>query len=230
MTEADSPEVLERFHSELPLVRIIAAQVTRSIGHRVEFDDLASAGREGLLEAARRFEANRGVPFRAYANFRVRGAVIDAVRRLSALPRRLHERLAALEAAALVSEGEAEHAFAQSGNKTASAADRALATHLSAIAMAAAVSMSAENHSEPVETGNSPEEALIRAQLANSVRTAVATLPKEEAELIRRHYLEGERFDEIAADLNLSKSWASRLHTRAVARLAKRLGDAAEAP
>jgi RNA polymerase sigma factor for flagellar operon FliA len=55
------------------------------------------------------------------------------------------------------------------------------------------------------------------------VKTAIEDLPEEEATLVRRHYLGGERFDLVAKELGLSKSWASRLHTRAVKRLTKRL-------
>jgi RNA polymerase sigma factor for flagellar operon FliA len=51
-------------------------------------------------------------------------------------------------------------------------------------------------------------------------------LPTAESELVRRHYLNGERFDHVAEELGLSKSWASRLHTRALGRLAKRLKGA----
>ena len=68
-----------------------------------------------------------------------------------------------------------------------------------------------------------PEEAFSRAELMAVVRDTISELPREEAELVRRHYLEGERFDHVAAELGLSKSWASRLHTRALGRLTKRL-------
>ena len=223
MSVPDSPEVLERFHAELPLVEIVAAQISRSVGRSIEFDDLVGAGREGLLDAARRFEPARGVPFRAFANFRVRGAMLDGVRQLSLLPRRAYERIAALEAAASVSEGEAEHAFASGQAVDPSAADRALAEHLSAVAMAAAVGIATETRGESTDSDDSPEEALARAELIQIVRGAIAELSKEEAELVRRHYLEGERLETIAQDLDLSKSWASRLHTRAIARLSKRL-------
>ena len=57
---------------------------------------------------------------------------------------------------------------------------------------------------------------------AARVRTAVAELPEQERTLVERHYFGGERFDKVAAELGLSKSWASRLHTRAVARLVER--------
>jgi RNA polymerase sigma factor for flagellar operon FliA len=79
-----------------------------------------------------------------------------------------------------------------------------------------------------VDARSTPEEALGHAELLARVRAGIETLPKEEAELIRRHYLEGERFDRVAVDLGLSKSWASRLHTRAIGRLTKRLRGIAD--
>lgn len=226
MSVTDTPEVLERFHAELSLVEIVAGQVARSIGRSIEFDDLVGAGREGLLDAARRFDPSRGVPFRAYANLRVRGAILDGVRQLSHLPRRAHERIAALEAAALTSEGAAEHAFASGPTADPNAADRALEKHLSSLAMAAVVGMATETHDEASD-GDSPEEALARAELIHIVRGAIAQLSKDEGIVVRRHYLEGERLEDIARDLDMSESWASRLHTRAITRLAKRLHNVA---
>jgi RNA polymerase sigma factor for flagellar operon FliA len=79
-----------------------------------------------------------------------------------------------------------------------------------------------------VSAGTDPEAAVAEAELLNVVREAIETLPSEEAELVRRHYLEGERFDHVAAELGLSKSWASRLHTRAIGRLSKRLRRVAD--
>ena len=70
-------------------------------------------------------------------------------------------------------------------------------------------------------------DALAHAQLLDSVRRAIDDLPPDEATLVRRHYLEGARFDQVAASLGLSKSWASRLHSRAILRLSKRLKDSA---
>jgi RNA polymerase sigma factor for flagellar operon FliA len=69
----------------------------------------------------------------------------------------------------------------------------------------------------------SPEEHSMRQQLLELVEESIDSLPEQEAVLIRRHYLEGERFDQGARELGLSKSWASRLHTRAIERLTKRL-------
>jgi RNA polymerase sigma factor for flagellar operon FliA len=228
----DTPEVLERFQSELELVEIVARQIARSMGPSVELEDLLSFGREGLLDAARRFEAERGVPFRAYANFRVRGAIIDGVRSLAQLPRRAYERLNGLSAALKVSEGAADDTFTSPTSSTRAQADQALGDHLAAMATAISVGLIAptgvgeEGEQIQVSNADSPEEAVSRAQLLAVVQSAIADLPEEEAVLVRRHYIEGERFDHVAQSLGLSKSWASRLHTRAMQRLSKRLRSA----
>lgn len=226
----DEAEALRRFEATLDLVEIVARQVGKAVGSSVELDDLLSFGREGLLDAARRFDESRGVPFRAYANYRVRGAIFDGVRRMSRLPRRVHERLSGLAALASTSEGALEdlHAPLPPGSGSAQA-DAALAAHLGAMATAMALGMLAptahDDDGEPVPVAQepNPEVAFEQAELLALVRTAIADLPREEAELVRRHYLEGERFDHVAAELGVSKSWASRLHTRALGRLAERL-------
>jgi RNA polymerase sigma factor FliA len=228
---ADAPDVLARFAAELDLVDVIARQVARTMGSVVELDDLHSFGREGLLDAARKFDSARGVPFRAYANFRVRGAIIDGIRSLAQLPRRAYERLNGLSAALKVSEGAADDAFTTTQNTTRAQADQALTDHLAAMAAAITVGLIAptgvgeDGGQVQVSTADTPEDAVLRAQLLSAVQHAIDELPEDEATLVRRHYLHGERFDHVAQSLGLSKSWASRLHTRALQRLAKRFRD-----
>lgn len=226
----DEAEALRRFDEGLDLVEILARQIGRVIGSAVELGELRSFGHEGLLDAARRYDPGRGVPFRAYATYRVRGAIFDGVRKLSRLPRRLHERLNGLSAASRVSEGALEDLSAPPPPGSSRAlADAALADHLAAMAAAIAVGVVATtapgDEGEPLAISRDfdPETVFARAELLHFVGRAIAELPGEEAELVRRHYLEGERFDQVAAELGMSKSWASRLHTRALGRLAKRL-------
>jgi RNA polymerase sigma factor for flagellar operon FliA len=106
----DTKEVLERFHAHLDLVDLIARHLARELGRSAELDDLRAMGHQGLLEAARRFDEGRGVTFRRFANYRVRGAMLDGVRKSAPLPRRAHARIRALEAALLVAETAAEDA------------------------------------------------------------------------------------------------------------------------
>jgi RNA polymerase sigma factor FliA len=228
----DSREVLERFHDSLDLVDTIASQLLKKLGSLVELEDLVSFGREGLLDAARRYDASRGVPFRAYAQFRVRGAAYDGVRRMSALPRSLYQKLASLEAQWLTSEGEAPYAFAEETAfaQNVAQANEVLADHLAGMAMAATLGLIIEKSGEPSDArdtlGMDPEQQLASAELRYRIEQLLATLDAEECEVVRRHYFEGERLEDIANLLDISKSWASRLHTRALSRLAKRLKTA----
>jgi RNA polymerase sigma factor for flagellar operon FliA len=226
----DSQEVLDRFESQLGLVEVLARQVGRALGQGVSLDELVSYGREGLLDAARRFEPARGVPFRSYANYRVRGAIVDGVRASASVPRRAYQRISGYQAALRVSEGASEDIQTPLplGFERAQA-EQALGDHLAAMATALAVGLLAgtargeEGELTTVSPSEDPEEALARAELSAAIRMAVADLPHPECVLVQRHYLDGERFDVVAQELGLSKSWASRLHTRAIGRLSKRL-------
>lgn len=226
----DTKEVLERFHSHLDLVDLIARQLARELGRSAELDDLRAMGHQGLLEAARRFDEGRGVTFRRFANYRVRGAMLDGVRKSAPLPRRAHARIRALEAALLVAEsGSEDSATASPASTDPRASEQKLTEHLADMATAMAVGLLAtpaigdEGEPSAVDSGLSPEEAVAEAELRQIVIDALEELPADERQLVRRHYLEGERFDHVAASLGLSKSWGSRLHTRAVARLTKKL-------
>lgn len=226
MIAADSPEALERFNSSLDLVERVATQVARALGYQVERDDLLSYGREGLLEAARRFDGSRGIPFRGYATYRVRGAMYDGVRQMTPPTRRLYEKLAALEAARQTSEGEADFAFAQPAPRDDAAREAAFDEHLAAVATAASLGFVSEGRrvgSSVVSGEPSPEESLAEAQLLHVVREAIDELYDDEREIVRRYYFEGQRMEDIATALSMHKSWASRIHTRAIARLSKRL-------
>jgi RNA polymerase sigma factor for flagellar operon FliA len=224
--------VVERFNSGLSLVESIARKLLTSLGSSVDLDDLISHGQEGLLTAARRFDAEQGVPFRAYASFRVRGAMIDGLRKGSELPRRVRQRLRLLEAASGASEAVAEDVLGPSPTQQSRAdAQRQLDEHLARMATAMAVGLIGETAvgddgtTTNVDPGRSPEQWVELNELSRILHEQVAELPAQESELVRRHYFEGERFDLVAQDLGLSKSWASRLHTRALGRLTKRLSS-----
>jgi RNA polymerase sigma factor for flagellar operon FliA len=226
----DQGVIRERVESALDLVGTIARQVSRALGSSVELEELESYGREGLLDAARRFDPSREVPFRGYASFRVRGAIIDGVRSNSRLPRRVHEKLNGLSAAQQASEGAFEDTCGPNRAPVdPAAAEQALGQHLASMATAMALGLVApvargeEGEQMALDASEDPEVTVARRELAGIVRDAIEELSEQEATLVRRHYLEGDRFDHVAAELGLSKSWASRLHTRALQKLTKRL-------
>jgi RNA polymerase sigma factor for flagellar operon FliA len=225
--EGDSPEVLARFHAELDLVEIVARQVSRRIGPAITVDDLRSFGREGLLHAARTYDPGRGVPFRRWANLRVKGALVDGIRRWGGLPRRVYRELRAIEAADLVQAShDEEHCVDPPSSPEV--ADARLATYLAGMATAMVVGALAARTSDPDQTVSNeagPEDAFGKAELLARIKAAVARLPDKERTLLERHYFGGETLEDAAASLGLSKSWGSRLHARAIEALTLELRD-----
>lgn len=192
-------------------MEIIALQVGRRMNPSVTVDDLRSFGREGLLQAARTYDPARGVPFRRWANVRVRGAMIDGVRQWGTLPRQAYRELKALEAGdALIEQYDEDDAARPA--QSAEDADSRLSSFLAGMATAIAVgSMGGADTPEAT-----PEELLGDAEMLERVRMAVEKLPDQERHMVERHYFQGERLDQAAAALGLSKSWGSRLHARAI--------------
>lgn len=225
MASTDSPEVLARFQSELDLVDLAARQLARTATRAVTLDDLRSFGREGLLQAARTFDASRGVPFRRWANVRIKGAMIDGVRQWTALPRRVYQELRGVEAGDVVLQRYEED---DEGNpaSTPEAADDRLTSYLAGIATAIAVGTMIAAPREHVGADGqaiTPEDLLLEAELSSLLKSVVWKLPDQERTLVERHYFGGETIEQAAASLGLSKSWGSRLHARAIESIASAL-------
>jgi RNA polymerase sigma factor FliA len=214
----------------LDLVRILARQTVRALGasHAVQVEDLESAGREGLFLAARGFDAARGVPFRRWANLRVKGAMYDALRQSGGLPRRVYRQVTAMQNAAFVVEGQVEDEAALPEAETPEDADEKLDEKLSNAAMGMAIAFLKMEGTESIE-GASDEEVLTtedlaaRHQLVSKLRSLIAESADPGRTLLQRHYFAGDTFDDVAKELGLSKSWASRVHARAITDLAARM-------
>ncbi len=216
--EPDGPEIEERVREGLPVVAMLARQLRRQLGARLDVSELESMGNEGLLDAARSFDPSRGVPFRRWANLRARGAMFDGLRSSGGLPRAAYRKLRALEAADRVQDGRVED-DANSPPASAEAADKRLSESLSGMAMAMAagfLSASSDGLDRVMDEDVSPEDAVAEKELLDVVRSIIAKRPDAERQLLERHYFGGITFDEAARELGLSKSWASRLHARAL--------------
>lgn len=197
------------------LVRNIAGRVRKELDLHCELDDLVAWGFQGLIEARARFDSSRGVQFGTFAHYRVRGAVIDGVRKMAYLSRRAHIARKVAEAADDLLEHEAATRAASPEaradvQQTVQAIDDVLGK-LTAAFVIASVGQDDSASPEPAD------EQLIRADESVRVREAVAKLPEREAKVVRGLYFEGRLLDDVAKELGVSKSWASRIHTKALA-------------
>ncbi|MGD8861727.1 MAG: sigma-70 family RNA polymerase sigma factor [Myxococcales bacterium] len=209
-----------------PFVRSVVTRTRSQLMLECEVDDLMGYAYEGLLRARERFDPERGVKFKSFAYYRVRGALLDGVRSMAYLPRRAYARLKAAEATDLVAEpmGEARHNAQQPAPSDAESTLRAIDGVLGRVAAAYCTASAAQDEREQV-SNEDPEAAVLADERGSRARQAIAALPEQERFLIQGHYIEGRRFDELAAELGLSKSWASRLHSRALGRMREALSE-----
>jgi RNA polymerase sigma factor for flagellar operon FliA len=202
------------------------ARHLKSCGVVADEDELLAFGRQGLVEAAHRFDPDVGQDFRRFAYFRVRGAMLDGVRKMGDWSRRGYERIALLRGATALGEGRDE---VDTQKMSASEAAQRLSKHMAAVTTAMTVGVFAEHvHGkdgaiEALDGSASTEDLIAERQMSRLVREAMESLPPPEDEIIRSYYVEGEKMDVIADRLGKSKSWVSRAHTKAIARLGARL-------
>jgi RNA polymerase sigma factor for flagellar operon FliA len=226
---ADSPEVLRLVEQGLEMVDILARYMRRQFGSHVQLDDLASYGREALVSAARSYDPARQIPFHRWATIRIRGAMIDSVRQTGNLPKRVYRKLRALEAGELIHDAAAED---QAGAPplTPEAADAQIDAQLATAAMAMAIGfLSMGNTVESAEDPEpSPESKVGKAQLVTQIREMIDERPEQERALLMRHYFQDVSLEEAGKELGLSKSWASRLHGRAIEAIAKSMKKRSE--
>jgi RNA polymerase sigma factor for flagellar operon FliA len=210
----DTPEMVARFQEGLPLIEVHALSVARSTGPGCTVDDLRGFGREGLLDAARSFDDSRGVPYERWASMRIRSSMIDGVRRWRATPVRPRKRMQAPPQDA------APENAAEARSHGSDSTDGVQAPRLVTLEEHDAAAPVAEDSGS---RGLTPEDAVARAELASLVRAIVAKLPTLERSLIERSYFSGETLQEAAASIGVSRSWAHRVHARAMETLERDL-------
>ncbi len=199
-------------------VRSIAGRVKNELDLRCETEDLVAWGFQGLLEARSRFDASRGVQFNTFAHYRVRGAIIDGVRKMAYLSRRAHQLRKFAEAADDVLEQEsAARAASPEARADVQATVQAIDDVLGKLTASFVIASLGQD--QDAAAPEPADEQMIRVEDGDRVRKALAKLPEREHKVVRELYFEGRVLDEIAGDLGISKSWASRIHTKALGML-----------
>jgi len=211
-------------------VRSLAAQVRKQFGNRLDIEDLVAYGNIGLLEAADRFDTKFGANFLTFAHYRIKGAIYDGLRKMGTLKGPDLSK---------VYVGERTTAFLQSksdqeigSNKPSPSADddsREIATAVESLAAIFAASLEGMENLQVKDESAGPEERLEQEQLKALVKKAVEKLPENEQKLLLAYYYEGKTLQEAGEVIGQSKSWASRLHARAIERLKDFLAEEREA-
>ena len=211
------------------LVRRIAHHLAARLPASVEIDDLIQAGMMGLIEASRSYDAEQGASFETYASIRIRGSMIDEIRRGDWVPRSVHRR--ARDAAATIRRIEQATGRAASATEVAQAMDIPLPEYMRLIEDAArgqvlSLESRIEDQGEldtPATGGPTPQQVLERSQFGEELGKAIGQLPEREQLVLSLYYEQELNLKEIGAVLGVSESRVCQIHGQAMLRLRGRL-------
>ncbi|MEH6560031.1 MAG: RNA polymerase sigma factor FliA [Marinobacter sp.] len=224
-----SPSELIEAHA--PLVKKIALHLLARLPASVQLDDLMQAGMIGLLEAAQRYSSTKGATFETYAGIRIRGAMVDEIRKGDWVPRSVH-RNARRVARAIKAVEDREGREAQD-LEVAEELDMELSEYhaiLSDTNSGRLFSLDELNESgdlpiEETETSDNPLDGLSSDAFRSSLAAAIEQLPEREKLVLSLYYQEELNLKEIGAVLGVSESRVSQIHSQAALRLRGRLAE-----
>ncbi len=212
-----------------PLVKKIALHLLARLPASVQLDDQMQSGMIGLLEAAQRYSATGGATFETYAGIRIRGAMVDEIRKGDWVPRSVHRNARRISGAIKVIE-DREGREAQD-HEVAQELDMSLAEYHSSLSDANSgrlFSLDELNESgdlpiEQLDTSDNPLDNLTSDAFRQNLAEAIEDLPEREKLVLSLYYQEELNLKEIGAVIGVSESRVSQIHSQAALRLRGRL-------
>ena len=209
------------------LVKLVAGRLSIYLNHYVDLEDLISYGVIGLIDAIDKFDCTKNVKFETYASLRIRGAILDEIRKLDWVPRSTRKKQK--EFNKLYSELEnklgrtpTDEEVTLSLNITPSEYYQMLQeSNVSALVFIEDYKIQVD--AIPDELSEVPEMYLAKQELIETLAEAIDALPEREKMVITLYYYEELTLKEISAILEVSESRVSQLHTKGVSRLRQRL-------
>jgi len=219
----------------LPLVKFIAHRISSRLPSHVDVDDLIHSGILGLMDAVKKFEPDRNVKFKTYAEQRIRGAILDGLRDLDWVPRSLRRKKKDIETA--------YHLLEQQNGRAAT--DEEVAAHLGmpledlhhslddlkGVTLGAFVDAGENGEGEnlisfvPDPDGENPHVLLQTQEVRTILKNAVDKLPAKERFVVQLYYFDELTMKEIGTLLNITESRVSQLHTKSMLRLRGKLKE-----
>ena len=230
-----SPEIKEKIIIHYAsLVKYIAGRMNMYLGQNVEYDDLISYGVFGLIDAIDKFDLTKEVKFETYASLRIRGAIIDNIRKMDWVPRSLRKN-----------QKDLEKAYTQLENTLGRpATDEEMITFLnvskkefddiikkSSIATLISLEQYVDQGQTVGDFNNSndsiehPESYVEKMEVQDTLKDAIDKLPEREKKVVTLYYFEELMLREISEIMGVSESRISQLHTKGISRLKGKLGE-----
>lgn len=234
-TEVSAEERDRLLVEHLPTVRYVARRIHERLPQHVDLEDLVSAGIIGLIDAFSKFDHGKQVQFKSYAQFRIRGAILDSLRTLDWSPRELRRKGRAVEEAMRTLTHQLGRAPAE--GEIAGELDMTLNDYQQLLGELKGLEIGSLNLERNEDSGDdelsylpgSPQDEplfqCLKGELRQRLMDAIETLPQKERLVLTLYYHEELTMKEIGATLGVVESRISQIHSAAVLRLRASMAD-----
>ncbi len=230
-----SPELQEKIIIEYAgLVKLVAGRLSMYLGYNVEYDDLVGYGTFGLIDAVDKFDYTKGVKFETYASLRIRGAILDQIRKMDWIPRSIRQKQRKIDMAyqsleqkygRMASDDEIATELEISVDEFENWQNQAKITNI--ISLDEFMEQGTESKVEQSLTADfdQPDRIVEKQELKDVLVRTLETLTEKEKKVIVLYYYEELTLKEISRILEVSESRISQLHTKALQKMKVRLGS-----
>jgi RNA polymerase sigma factor for flagellar operon FliA len=213
-------------------VKRIGYHLIARLPHTVDIEDLIQAGMIGLLDAAQHYDSSQGASFETYAGIRIRGAMLDEIRRNDWAPRSVHKK--AREISEAMQKIEQEQGRNAHDNEIADALNISIEEYHQLLFDSSGHQLFSlddfndndETHAQPLsEQQSEPEQELQSTNFQQALKEAIDKLPERERLMMSLYYNEELNLKEIGEVLGVSESRVSQIHSQTIMRLRSKLND-----
>lgn len=229
-----TPELMEKIIIEYAgLVKLVAGRLSMYLGYSVEYDDLVGYGTFGLIDAIDKFDINKGYKFETYASLRIRGAILDQIRKMDWIPRSIRQKQRKLDMAyhsleakygRNITDEELAAELEISIQELESWMNQTKVSNI--ISLDEFMEQGSEAKVEQYLTASfdQPERIVEQQELKSLLVKTLDTLTEKEKRVIVLYYYEELTLKEISRILEVSESRISQLHTKALQKMKLKLG------
>lgn len=217
----------------VPLVKVVSGRLSMYLGYTVEYDDLVSYGIFGLIDAIDKFDYDKGIKFETYASLRIRGAILDQIRKMDWIPRSVRQKQKQMEAAIAKIESEGNHMatdeeIAQELGLTLEEyfnwQGQTKITNIASIDEFVEQGIEVKAFDSRKYAEMEPDHAYEQEEVKELLASSLETLTEKERMVVLLYYYEELTLKEISKVLEVSESRVSQLHTKALQKMKKVLG------
>lgn len=217
-----------------PLVKLVAGRLSMYLGYNVDYDDLVGYGVFGLIDAIDKFDYGKNVKFETYASLRIRGSILDQIRKMDWIPRSLRQKQKKIDAAIskievergrVATDEEIAHELEITMDEFNSWQGQAKLTNL--ISLDEYTEAGSEIKMDSVRNSHfdMPEDVIEKQELKIKIVESLDTLTEKEKSVLLLYYYEEMTLKEISCVLEVSESRISQLHTKALIKMKTKLGS-----